>query len=103
MSYYNDYDYCPYAYVDPKTRQPIKPCDNRVCEPTPPNPCNTQGCCVSPNCTSGTCRLTDLNHYWKCCRCGRGANTSRWCRHRKDDSPDTLCYHVVCPTCTQSS
>jgi hypothetical protein len=85
--------------------QPIRvPCANLYFDPSQSvdynNPCATGGCLASPDCTSGACRLVELNGHWKCCRCGRGGNRYRWCRHRMRRSPDTFCYHVCCAECT---
>ncbi len=63
------------------------------------NPCALGGCTPSPDCSSGACRLADLNGVWICCQCRRGGNLFRWCGHRMRSSPDTLCYHVCCQSC----
>ena len=80
------------------------PCDRAYYDPLQSvdhdNPCATGGCLVSPDCTSGACRLEELKGRWACCKCGRGANTLRWCRHKMKKCPDTFCYHQVCATCT---
>lgn len=80
------------------------PCDNIYFDPSQSvdynDPCATGGCLASPDCTSGKCRLVQLNRHWKCCRCSRGGNRYRWCRHRMRRSPDTFCYHVCCSECT---
>jgi hypothetical protein len=64
------------------------------------DPCASGGCLASPDCSSGACRLEQLNGHWACCRCGQGGNRYRWCRHRMRRSPDTFCYHVCCGDCT---
>ncbi|OIW29428.1 hypothetical protein CONLIGDRAFT_713962 [Coniochaeta ligniaria NRRL 30616] len=64
------------------------------------DPCASGGCLTSPDCSSGACRLEQLNGCWTCCRCGQGGNRYRWCRHRMRRSPDTFCYHVCCGDCT---
>jgi len=46
------------------------------------DPCATGGCLASPECSSGGCRLEQLDGRWTCCQCGRGGNEYRWCRHR---------------------
>jgi hypothetical protein len=63
------------------------------------DPCATGGCLASPECSSGGCRLEQLDGRWTCCQCGRGGNEYRWCRHRMRKSPDTFCYHVCCVDC----
>lgn len=79
------------------------PCGNLYFDPSQSvdynNPCATGGCLPSPDCASGTCRLLQLNGHWKCCRCQRGGNRYRWCRHRMRQVPDTFCYHVCCMDC----
>jgi hypothetical protein len=81
----------------------LVPCGNLYFDPSQSvdynNPCATGGCLPSPDCTSGACRLLQLNGHWKCCRCQRGGNRYRWCRHRMRQIPDTFCYHVCCMGC----
>lgn len=80
------------------------PCSNLYFDPSQSvdysDPCAWGGCLISPDCSSGACRLEQLNGRWTCCRCGQGANRYRWCRHRRRRSPDTFCYHVCCGDCT---
>ncbi|KAK0720310.1 hypothetical protein B0H67DRAFT_599826 [Lasiosphaeris hirsuta] len=63
------------------------------------DPCASGGCLASPDCSSGACRLAELDGRWRCCQCNRGGNEHRWCRHRMRGSPDTFCYHVCCAKC----
>ncbi|KAJ0165297.1 hypothetical protein CTA2_11702 [Colletotrichum tanaceti] len=67
------------------------------------NPCAAGGCLISPDCSSGNCRLQELNGQWICCQCNRGSNSLRWCRQKMKKSPDTFCYHRVCPNCTSDT
>jgi len=91
-----NYDFCASAVVDPATSQQ-KPCQalfydhGRSGVLDYDNPCASGGCLASPDCSSGACRLEQLNGRWLCCRCGRGGNTQNWCRHPLKRSPDTFC------------
>ncbi|KAB5550874.1 hypothetical protein GE09DRAFT_153005 [Coniochaeta sp. 2T2.1] len=80
------------------------PCSNLYFDPSQSvdysDPCASGGCLASPDCSSGACRLDQLNGRWTCCRCGQGGNRYRWCRQRMRRSPDTFCYHVCCGGCT---
>lgn len=80
------------------------PCSNLYFDPSQSvdysDPCASGGCLTSPDCSSGACRLEQLNGRWTCCRCGQGGNRFRWCRQRMRRSPDTFCYHVCCGDCT---
>ncbi|KND89361.1 hypothetical protein TOPH_05982 [Tolypocladium ophioglossoides CBS 100239] len=95
--------YCPDATVNPLTSEVVAPCANVVYTPDHgvnyDDPCSTGGCIVSPQCSTGTCRLQDLGGRWVCCACRRGGNVYRTCTNRKVGSPDTFCYHDVCQTC----
>ncbi|KAK0727484.1 hypothetical protein B0T26DRAFT_637442 [Lasiosphaeria miniovina] len=99
------YAFCRSAPVDTAGSQ--LPCDNLTYDHTQAvdynNPCATGGCLASPDCSSGACRLEQLNGRWICCQCNRGANEYRWCRHRRRGSPDTFCYHVCCAGCREDS
>jgi hypothetical protein len=64
------------------------------------NPCGTSTCMKSLKCSSGSCRLQELNGLWRCCRCRLGMNTRLWCQNVMANCPDTFCYHVICFTCT---
>ncbi|KAK4211047.1 hypothetical protein QBC37DRAFT_427801 [Rhypophila decipiens] len=96
------YSFCPDATIDSSTGSQM-PCDNVQYDYTQTvdytDPCATGGCLTSPDCSSGGCRLEQLNGRWKCCKCGRGGNEYRWCCHRMRNSPDTFCYHVCCSNC----
>ena len=54
----------------------LQPCDSLSFDPSQSvdctDPCATGGCLVSPDCTSGNCRLRDVGGRWTCCRCGEG-------------------------------
>jgi hypothetical protein len=82
---------------------PPTPCSNLYFDPSQSvdysDPCASGGCLASPDCSSGACRLEQLNGRWTCCRCGQRGNRYRWCRHRMRRSPDTFCYHVCCGDC----
>ncbi|KAK0636395.1 hypothetical protein B0T17DRAFT_80562 [Bombardia bombarda] len=100
------YYFCTAALVDPSTGSK-HPCNNVQYDHTQnvdyTNPCATGGCLASPDCSSGGCRLEQLNGRWTCCKCRRGGNQYRWCHHRSRKSPDTFCYHVVCNDCKASA
>ncbi|KAL7786589.1 hypothetical protein V8C43DRAFT_317330 [Trichoderma afarasin] len=97
------YSYCPAAAINPATNQ-YSPCPATTVfaspEDTGENPCARGNCLISPACSSGTCRLQDLNGRWVCCKCKRGGNIYRSCHHRKKGCPDTFCYHDICENCT---
>ncbi|KAK0383878.1 hypothetical protein NLU13_7970 [Sarocladium strictum] len=108
ISYTTEYIYCSEAMLDPATAQILGPCVALCLDPQQRrsfgNACGAAGgCLVSPDCSSGACRLRDLSGRWKCCQCHRGGNITRWCQHKKRGSPDTFCYHVVCYTCTRDA
>lgn len=92
------------GFQDLRQNQVQTPCSNLYFDPSQSvdysDPCASGGCLASPNCSSGACRLEQLNGRWTCCLCGRGGNRYRWCRHRMRRSPDTFCYHVCCGDCT---
>ncbi|KAK7212914.1 hypothetical protein V2G26_020092 [Clonostachys chloroleuca] len=105
-SYSISYAYCPYAVRDPATLRIVATCPNVIHIPssaplgTAPWP---PGCLiVSPECSSGLCRLEDLDGAWVCCRCQRSGNTHVYCLQPKRGSPDTFCYHRVCQGCTRA-
>src|SRR5689334_1074077 len=54
------------------------PCSNLYFDPSQSvdysDPCASGGCLASPDCSSGACRLEQLNGRWTCCRCGQGGN-----------------------------
>ncbi|KAK4162799.1 hypothetical protein QBC43DRAFT_73241 [Cladorrhinum sp. PSN259] len=95
------YIYCADATIDSAGNR--QACDNPQFDHTQSvdynDPCATGGCLVSADCTSGACRLEQLNGRWVCCQCNGRGNESRWCRHRMRNSPDTFCYHVCCSGC----
>jgi hypothetical protein len=114
------YRYCPRSTVAPASSSPLShqfsgeepqtvqvPCDELThapeCNPNEgidyDDPCANGGCLMSQQCTSGGCRLEDLNGRWFCCRCTRGGNTFSSCFHPMRRVPDTLCYHTVCQSC----
>ncbi|CAK7229248.1 hypothetical protein SCUCBS95973_007155 [Sporothrix curviconia] len=102
IDYVMQYGFCEQATVDPSTGMAL-PCDN-ICFDHDQSvdyndPCAMGGCTESPDCSSGACRLAELNGMWICCECHRGGNVYRWCDHRMRSSPDTLCYHVCCKNC----
>ena len=102
LSYVLTYTYCPAAYINPATHEAMSPCPLVLFEPAiseDQDPCAIGGCLLSPDCASGACRLQDLNGQWVCCKCRRGGNMSKWCRHRRKGSPDTFCYHNICSDC----
>ncbi|KAL2201909.1 hypothetical protein CC79DRAFT_188527 [Sarocladium strictum] len=108
ISYSTEYTYCPSAILNPLTSQVLSPCAALYLDPQQSlghrNSCGAPGgCLVSPECSSGACRLRDLNGRWWCCQCRRGGNVTRWCQHKKRGSPDTFCYHVVCYNCTRDT
>ncbi|SPQ21340.1 f20513cf-f3a1-40d5-a72e-6fe5cc121e85 [Thermothielavioides terrestris] len=96
------YNYCPDATTDPTTGA-TQPCERTTFgdgdasllnnQVDYNDPCATGGCLLSPECTSGLCRLAQLGGRWACCACGGRANEQRWCRQRPPASPDTFCYH----------
>ncbi|GAB1314805.1 hypothetical protein MFIFM68171_05015 [Madurella fahalii] len=99
------YTYCPNSTIDSLTGSP-QPCDAPQFDETAAqqhvdynDPCATGGCLVSPDCSSGGCRLAQLGGRWRCCQCGGKGNEYRWCCHRQRTSPDTFCYHVCCAEC----
>ena len=96
------YKYCSSATTDPSSGQ-LQPCQNLSYDPGQvidyENPCASGGCLASPECSSGACRLEELNCLWICFRCNLGGNTYRYCCHPMRRSPDTFCYHVCCETC----
>ncbi|EFX00711.1 hypothetical protein CMQ_7713 [Grosmannia clavigera kw1407] len=96
------YGYCEAAPMDPSTGQRV-PCEKLFFDQSQSvdynEPCASGGCLASPDCSSGTCRLAQLNGVWMCCQCRRGGNVYPWCGHRMRSSPDTLCYHVCCERC----
>ncbi|KAH8879561.1 hypothetical protein GQ53DRAFT_705552 [Thozetella sp. PMI_491] len=97
------YAYCNQAVFDPVTGQ-TTPCSNEVSDDVDgyfdfENPCSSGSCLPSGKCSSGGCRLEDLNGQWTCCRCKRGGNKYTSCRHRMRSAPDTFCYHVCCLEC----
>jgi hypothetical protein len=99
------WEYCALAATDPATgRAAGDPCGSAACSSAQSidaaDPCASGGCLVSPECSSGQCRLEELGGRWACCQCGRGANVLRWCSHKSETSPDTFCYHRVCGNCT---
>ncbi|KAH6603149.1 hypothetical protein Trco_007924 [Trichoderma cornu-damae] len=65
------YSYCPAAAINPATNQ-YTPCPATTIFPSPEatgeNPCARGNCLISPACSSGTCRLQDLNGKWVCCK-----------------------------------
>ncbi|KAH7362779.1 hypothetical protein B0T11DRAFT_328813 [Plectosphaerella cucumerina] len=103
IEYVVQYEFCPNATRDPDTKEAV-PCSQACFDHSNSvdytNPCATGGCLVSPECSSGSCRVEDLGGRWKCCRCRRGGNSLRWCNHKKKESPDTFCYHQACEGCT---
>lgn len=97
------YIFCNHSAVDAATGVQL-PCANVSYDHTQSsvdynNPCASGGCLASPDCSSGACRLAQLNGRWICCQCERGGNTLRWCFHPMKTSPDTFCYHVCCSDC----
>ncbi|KAK1756949.1 hypothetical protein QBC47DRAFT_173604 [Echria macrotheca] len=94
------YVFCPYATTDASGSVP---CANLEFDSSQnvdyTDPCAMGGCLASPDCSSGKCRLEELNGCWVCCQCKRGGNQSLWCRHRMRGSPDTFCYHTCCESC----
>ncbi|KAK0735396.1 hypothetical protein B0T21DRAFT_384259 [Apiosordaria backusii] len=95
------YSFCPNSTIDSAGTQ--QPCDSPHFDNTQSvdynDPCASGGCLVSADCTSGGCRLEQLNGRWVCCQCNGRGNEYRWCRHRMRSSPDTFCYHVCCSGC----
>ncbi|ERT00609.1 uncharacterized protein SPSK_08099 [Sporothrix schenckii 1099-18] len=102
IDYVMQYGFCTHATMDPTTGLAL-PCENLCFDQEQSvdynNPCAMGGCTESPDCSSGACRLAELNGIWVCCECNRGGNVYRWCGHRMRSSPDTLCYHVCCKNC----
>ncbi|KAK3308302.1 uncharacterized protein B0T15DRAFT_508787 [Chaetomium strumarium] len=101
------YEYCFKATADPTTGE-TQPCNETyfadggaalMNQVDYNDPCATGGCVISPDCSSGLCRLSQLGGRWVCCQCGGRGNEYRWCQHRMRTSPDTFCYHVCCDTC----
>ncbi|KAL9471901.1 hypothetical protein ACSS6W_009842 [Trichoderma asperelloides] len=97
------YSYCSEAALNPATNH-YSPCAATTVLPSPEatgeNPCERGSCLISPACSSGTCRLQDLNGRWICCKCKRSGNIYRTCQQRKRGCPDTFCYHDICESCT---
>ncbi|KAH6687009.1 hypothetical protein EV126DRAFT_349653 [Verticillium dahliae] len=106
IDYVVHYEFCPDAVWDSEGKNGV-PCDCSFYDQAQSvdysNPCATSGCLVSPDCSSGTCRLQDLGGCWICCQCQRGNNVLRWCGHKMRKSPDTFCYHRACEGCTQDT
>ncbi|KAK2029574.1 hypothetical protein LX32DRAFT_718434 [Colletotrichum zoysiae] len=106
IDYVVHYEFCLDAEKDSDGTSQA-PCDRVSYDPVQSidfdNPCATGGCLISPDCSSGNCRLKELNGQWICCQCSRGSNSLRWCRHKMKKSPDTFCYHRVCQNCTSET
>ncbi|KAK1981258.1 hypothetical protein LZ30DRAFT_750180 [Colletotrichum cereale] len=106
IDYVVHYEFCSDAEKDSNGKSQT-PCERVFYDPVQSidfdNPCATGGCLISPDCSSGSCRLQELNGKWTCCQCSRGSNSLRWCRHKMKKSPDTFCYHRVCQNCTSDA
>lgn len=90
------YVFCPSATLDTETGQQ-KPCQELFYDLGQrgvfnyEEPCASGGCLASPGCSSGACRLEQLNGRWLCCQCRRGGNESTCCCHPLKKGPDTFC------------